>query len=110
MIVLDRIIEDKKATILADAFYLLVSEKIAKKDYYEIVLVVEQIFFDDLEVLKLVGNGNPKNVSVVHISGINRLVATGCIFRNAIDANGMCYNHYSLSNVGKELNDIYRIK
>ncbi len=89
LIVLDKIVEAKKAKLLAAAFYLLVSEKITSDEYMEIALIVEQIYYNDLSVLNLISNGNPNSIHKRDIANINRLNATGAIYQNVIDGNGI---------------------
>ncbi len=42
-------------------------------------------------------------VKDISMSVLNRLIGTGVIFQNVISGNPICYNNYTITNVGKNI-------
>lgn len=103
LIVLEQFVDAQKAILLAEVFYFRISEKITQAQYEELIYIIGQIHCADIIVLKLIKDGNCKQIESEHISAINRLVASGIVYQEILDGNGICYNHYKAASIGKIL-------
>lgn len=103
LVALERFVDAQKSILLAEVFYFRISENITQAQYEELVYIIGQIHCADIIILKLIKDGNCKQVKNEHRSAINRLVANGIVYQENLDANGTCYNHYKVASIGKML-------
>ncbi len=109
LVVLEKTIEVEKSHLIANVFYLYVKEELTYSEYTELVLVINQIYMLDTQVLLKVSNGNPKQVENKDLAALNRLEGSGVISQCIIDGNGLCYNHYQMTQTGKNFVKIIKM-
>lgn len=109
LVILDRITEAEKSELIAKAFYLYVKGVLSESNFKESILIIEQLYFIDLSILKKVFCGNPKEVEEEDLSALNRLEACGLIYNNVIDENQLLYNHYAITESGKRIMQIIEL-
>lgn len=109
LVILDKITEADKAELIAKAFFLHVKGILNEKNFKESILIIEQIYFIDLSILRKVFCGNPKEIESEDLSALNRLEACGLIYNNVIDENQLLYNHYTATESGKRILQIIEL-
>lgn len=101
--ILERMIDAKKAKLLAEIFYLRITEEITQEQYTELVYIIDQIHCADINILILIKDGDSKEAKSEHISAINRLVANGIVYQKTLNEISTFYKDYKITRTGEIL-------
>ncbi|HIX07082.1 MAG TPA: hypothetical protein H9741_01255 [Candidatus Borkfalkia faecipullorum] len=101
--ILYKAVEANKSILLAKIFAALIKDSFTEEIYFELVLIVDQIFLSDIDMLKKVQEEKNDDITLIEISSLNRLESNGLIYQCTLNANRSTYADYALSDIGEKL-------
>lgn len=112
LIILDSYIENFKSTLLSKAFKAYINERINWKEFCEISEIIDRIFIEDLEVLKLICSGEIRDTSnIKNLYKVERLNSIGIVSlttKSIVIGNigSRTDSYINLSDLGKTFTEI----